>query len=121
MNNTFGMIKVGDVHTDKCPVGTKIRFMEEKQSYTVQASNRFYSICTKPLNIHKTVLYTIVDWHNQVRGTENLIFGMGAESKEDCEEMLDRLTNADSDISHRNYIALNIEKVTWTKLDKSYE
>lgn len=109
--NTFGYFKVGNVHQDfKVPVGTKIKFYKEKQAYTVQASNRFYSVCTKPFNPKKTVLYTIIDWYNQVRGTENLIFGMGAETKQDCEEMLQRLTDGESDISQRNWCDLDIEK-----------
>lgn len=100
--DTFQMIKVGDTYMDKVEVGSKLWFNGKKQGYTVKASNRFYSICTKPMNAKKTVLYTIVDWYNQVRGTENLIFGMGAETDEQCQEMLERLTNAESNISHRN-------------------
>lgn len=106
---SYGMIKVGDTYMNKVPVGAKIKFFGEKQQYTVMASNRFFSVCTKPFNLKKTVIYTIVDWHNQIKGTENLIFGRGAETKEECEEMLDRLTNAESDISHRNNVTLNIE------------
>jgi hypothetical protein len=41
---------------------------------------------------------------------ENLVFGMGAETREECEEMLERLTQGRSDISHRNRVELNIEK-----------
>jgi hypothetical protein len=129
-NNTFGMILVGDTHMDKVPVCTRIKFLKEKQSYTVQASNRFYSVCTKPLNMicrvgggkyehEKTVLYTIIDWYNQIRGTENLVFGMGAETKEDCEEMLERLTNAESNISSRNWCALDVESIKLPKIIKS--
>ena len=109
-NNTFGMIQVGSVFIEgKMPEGTKIKFAEEKQRYTVISSNRFYSVCTKHFNPKKTVLYTIIDWYNQIRGTENLVFGMGAETKEDCDEMLKRLTDGDSDISSRNWCKLNIE------------
>jgi hypothetical protein len=110
-NGTFGMIQVGETMMNKVEVGTHIRFSGEKQKYTVQSSNRFYSICTKPFNARKTVIYTVIDWYNQIRGTENLIFGMGAESKKSCEEMLDRLTNAESDISSRNWTALDIDKI----------
>lgn len=101
---------VGDTYfEDKVPVGTKIQFKREKQKYTVIASNHFYSICTKPMNALKTVLYTIIDWHEQERGRENLVFGMGAETKEQCEEMLERLTQGESDLSHRNKIPLDIQ------------
>ena len=115
-NNTFGLIKVGDTYMDKVEVGSKIKFLSEKQRYTVQASNRFYSVCTKPFNAKKTVIYTVIDWYNQIRGTENLVFGMGAETKEQCEEMLDRLTNAESDVSSRHWQQLDIEKFISTSL-----
>lgn len=115
------MILIGDTYTSKVEVGSKLKFEGEKQMFVVQASNRIYSVCTKPLNMirrrgggkyehEKTVLYTIVDWFHKIRGTENLVFGFGAETKEQCEEMLERVTNADSDISHRNWVELKIEK-----------
>ncbi len=110
-NESFGMVDCGETYIEgKVEVGSKLWFEEEVKPYTVRASNRFFSICTKPFNPQKTVLYTIVDWHNQIRGTENLVFGSGAETKEDCEDMLKRLTEGDSDISHRNYIPLRIIK-----------
>lgn len=93
----------------KLPEGSKIKFFEEKQKYTVRASNIAFAICTKPMNAQKTVLYTIIDWFNDVRGPENLIFGMGAESDEDCKEMLERLTQGESEVSHRHRINLRIE------------
>jgi hypothetical protein len=112
INGTFGMIKAGRVYMSKVDVGMKIKFSKEKQKYTVQASNRFYSVCTKPFNAKKTVLYTIIDWYNQLRGTEDVTFGMGAETKEQCEEMLDRLTNGETNISSRNYCELDIDSLT---------
>lgn len=117
-NNTFAMFKVGETYMDKVPVGTKLYFRDEVQPYTVRASNRFYSVCTKPFNPQKTVLYTVVDWHNQLRGTEGLIFGLGAETDEECEAMLERLANAESDISSRNYCALDITKYKLPNLIK---
>jgi hypothetical protein len=102
-------------NTYKIPEGSKIKFVEEKQAYTVRASNVAFAICTKPMNANKTVLYTIIDWHGSVRGTENLIFSEGAETDRQCKEMLERLTNAESEVSSRNYIALNIEKISVRK------
>lgn len=108
----------------KLAVGTKIKFVNEKKRFTVRASNERYSICTYPLNMivreggkkyrhEKTVVYTIIDFVKQIRGTENLIFGMGAETDEDCNEMLARLTDKEdpTEISHRNWHWLDIEKV----------
>jgi len=90
-------------------VGSKIKFKEEKQRYTVQASNDLFAVCTKPFNAQKTVLYTVIGWEENVRGTENLIFGMGAETRKQCEEMLERLTTGETEISHRNRTELKIE------------
>jgi len=89
--------------------GDKVKFSEEKQRYTVMASNNRFAICTKPFNIKRTVLYTIIDWKQNIRGTENLVFGVGAETKEDCESMLVRLTSGETEITRRNQIRLSIE------------
>jgi len=98
--------------TTKLRIGSKIKFAEEKQNYTVRASNVCFAICTKPMNDLKTVLYTIIDWKEYIRGTEDLIFGMGAETDKACEAMLDRLTQGESMVSSRNRIPLNIQKLT---------
>lgn len=34
---------------------------------------------------------------------------MGAETKEQCEEMLERLTQGETEVSHRNRVPLDIE------------
>lgn len=75
----------------KIDIGSKIRFEREKQKYTVQASNEYFAICTKPFNPKKTVLYTIIDWREDIRGAENLIFCMGAETREKCEQCFKEL------------------------------
>jgi len=90
-------------------VGTKIKFRSEKQRYTVQASSDRFAICTKPFNPRKTVLYTIIDFDEGVRGTENLIFCMGFETRKLCEEALERLGRGDSAVSYRTRIPLDIE------------
>ncbi len=92
-------------------VGTKIKFRSERQRYTVQAANRRWAVCTKPFNAQKTVLYTVIDFQKQIRGTENLVFGMGAETRELCEEMLKRLASGETAVSSRNFVKLDIEKV----------
>ena len=93
----------------KIPVGTKIKFRSEKQKYIVRASNKFFLICTKPFNIQKTVIYTIVDLVNNIRWPENTIFGFWAETNEQCKEMLERLTEWESEISQRRSIRVDIE------------
>jgi hypothetical protein len=85
----------------------KIWFAEEKLPYTVQARNERFLVCTKPFNLKHTVLYTIVDLKYGIRGTEDLIFCMGYETKNHCEEALKRLDSGESGLS-RNIIKLNI-------------
>lgn len=97
----------------KISVGSKIRFPEEKQAYTVQASGPRYAVCTKPFNPKRTVLYTVLDFKENVRGTENLVFGMGAETRGLCEEMLARLESGETEVSHRNRIPLSIGEIKW--------
>lgn len=108
------MKKIADTYFDtyKLPVGTKIKFKKEKHRYTVRASNAAFAICTKPMNALKTVLYTVIDWNEGVRGTENLVLSEGAESEQECQEMLKRLTNGDSEVSHRNRVELDVENIT---------
>jgi hypothetical protein len=96
----------------RTPVGAKLWFEGEKQGYTVRASNVAFAICTKPFNARNTVLYTIVDWEQGIRGAENLVFGSGAETDQECEEMLERLTNGESEVSGRNYTKLKLVKYT---------
>lgn len=91
--------------------GQKVWFPREKRPYTVKACDGRFAICTKPFNVKKTVLYTIIDKEQMVRGTENLIFCMGFESDEDCNEALERLRNGESEVSYRNRVPLEVVRV----------
>lgn len=91
--------------------GDKIKFKSEKLRYTVQSACDRYAVCTKPFNPKHTVLYTIIDFERNVRGRENLIFCMGFETKEQCEEAHARLIAGESQVSWRYYQDLDIEKV----------
>lgn len=91
--------------------GDKIWFYGERLPYKVRTCNDRYIICTKPFNPKRTVLYTIIDLHEQIRGTENLIFCMGFETDEQCEKALYRLITGESEVSHRNRVKLEILKV----------
>lgn len=99
-------------------VGDKVRFVEEKQAYTIQARGPRYLVCTKPFNPKSTVLYTVVDLERSIRGTENLIFCCGAETRRQCEEMLARLEQQETEVSHRNYISLNVRDLIPKKANK---
>lgn len=95
----------------KLKKGDKVWFPGQKQGYTVRVRNHRYIICTKPFNLRKTVIYTIIDMKEQIRGTENLIFCMGFETDKQCEEALQRLIKGESEITRRNRVPLVIEKI----------
>lgn len=106
------------MNIEELAVGDHVRFAEEKLKYTIQAKGKRYLVCTKPFNPARTVLYTIVDLEDKRRGPENLVFGIGAETREQCEEMLDRLEGAGMDdgqwfteLSHRRSIPLVVQSV----------
>lgn len=90
--------------------GQRIYFAEEKKPYTVIAHNERYAVCTKPYNLKKTKFYTIIDLKAEIRGPENLVFGMGANDFKECDEMLTRITTGETEISHRHRITLRIKK-----------
>lgn len=114
----------------KYKVGNKIWFAEEKRPYTVRACDDRFLICTKPYNFKpKTVIYTIVDLVDGIRGTDNYSIGWcDYYETADCEAMLRELQKTASEestemvdgvlvhiqplmgtyISRRNRIELNI-------------
>lgn len=91
--------------------GYKVKFKSEKQKYTVRCASKRYVICTKPFNARKTVLYCIIDQWTQFRAPEDFVFGLGAETDEQCYEMLIRLLDHKSDLSRRHELKLDIEAV----------
>lgn len=103
----------------KLKKGDKVWFPGEKQGYTVRVRNDRYVICTKPFNLKKTVIYTIIDMKQQIRGTENLIFCFGFETDKQCEEALQRLIKGESEISRRNRVQLVIEKIEDNPIKKT--
>lgn len=93
-------------------VGDLIKFKSERQRYCVKAANRRYAVCTKPMNALHTTIYTIIDFERNVRGRENLIFGMGFETDEQCEAALERLISGESEVSWRHWVELDVDKIT---------
>ena len=91
--------------------GQKVYVKAEKRPYKVRACDGRFVICTKPFNPQKTVQYFIIDKERNVRGTENLIFGMGFETDKECNEALDRLQKGESEVSYRNVAPLDIVRV----------
>lgn len=93
--------------------GQKIYFEEEKKPYKIRACDERYLVCTKPYNFKKeTVIYTMVDLQEGIRGTDG--YSLGCYSyypQEDCDNYLKELENGEIEISRRNRIKLNIVKV----------
>lgn len=74
---------------DGLKVGDRLRFAEEKQAYTVKAvcPHGRFAACTKPFNLRRTVLYTMLDLQSEVRGVDNSIGNsLGYETTADCED-----------------------------------
>jgi len=95
----------------------KIYFAGERIGYTIKACNERYLICTKPYNPKRTVLYTIVDLKEEIRGTNNLVFNMYDYAKQsDIDQCLKDLISGESDfdglkITRRNRVPLQIVKI----------
>lgn len=108
-------MKLKRIEVKKTRAGDLIKFVEERNPYTIQARSSRYLVCTKPFAPRKTVIYTVVDLERQIRGTENLVFGHGQETREQCYETLLRLHGIypgldwATEVSHRNNVSLRIE------------
>lgn len=95
-------------------VGDKVYFSDQKRPFTVRACNDHFAICTKPLNIHKTCLYTIIDWKKGLRNRNNMVFNpYDYMVQEDINKCLRDLTDPEHvcEISHRGAVKLDIVKV----------
>lgn len=98
--------------TTKYSYGQLIKFATDKRPFKIRACNERFLVCTKPFNLKKTVIYTIVDLEKNIRGTENLTFCMGFETDQECKEALERLTSGVSEITRRNFVPLDIVSVS---------
>lgn len=95
--------------TEAPPVGSRVYVPGERRGYRVRAGNSRYAICTK--QHFGTVLYCIIDVSGKWRAPEDLIFGFGAETDEQCAAMLARLVAGESGLSRRHGVRLDIVKV----------
>jgi hypothetical protein len=87
-------------------VGDRVWFVEEKRPYRVRAVGDRFVVCTKPHNPMHTVLYTVMDLQECVRSTEGLVFGLGAETDQQCQEVVARLESGETELSRRNAISM---------------
>jgi hypothetical protein len=90
-------------------VGDKVYFYGEKRPYTIKAADDRYAICTKPFNLKRTVLYTIIDFKNEIRSTNYWIFNpYDYAVQEDIDECMRDLQSGKCELSRRNSVGLNI-------------
>lgn len=92
-------------------VGNRVWFAGEKRPYKIRARNERYLICTKPFNPKKTVIYSIIDLDEKVRGPDNLIFCMGYETEDQIAENMRMLADGEIEVSHRRRIDLDVVRV----------
>lgn len=88
----------------KAVAGVRIKFAEDKRAYTVQAvsASGRYAVCTKPFAARRTVLYTVVDFIDNVRGVDNSLGNsLGYETRIDCEEACAQFESGEFGYSHR--------------------
>lgn len=95
--------------------GQKIWFSDGKKSFKVREANERFAICTQPYNFQpNTVIYTIIDFEKNIRGMDNMIFGMhDYYSDEDCAEAMKELLSGDLEISRKQHkhVTLDIRKI----------
>lgn len=82
-------------------VGDRLRFAEEKRSYTVRAVSDRWVICTKPFAARQSVIYTVLDLHHQVRGVDNHVLSLGYETDDDCIHALAQFLGGTAALSSR--------------------
>lgn len=88
-------------------VGAKIQFADENGTYTVRAMSERYAICTKPFNPQRTVIYSIIDIQEMMRGPNNLVLNIyDYKTDKGCEESLADLVDGKVELSRRNSIPL---------------
>lgn len=95
-------------------VGDRIYFAEGRMSFAVQARNRRYLVCTRPFSLGRptpTVIYTIVDTQEQVRGPDNQVFCEGYETPALCRARLRQLERGEIEVSFRRRVPLNVRRI----------
>ncbi len=94
-------------------VDARITFADERRAYTVQAvsSDGRWLVCTKPFPPRSTVIYTVVDTVEKLRGVDNY-WGLGYETREACERACRMFESGEAEFSHRRQpIRYEITKV----------
>ena len=117
-------------------VGKKVYFTNEKLPYKVMAVSERYVVVSRQLNrredaklLHHEVkmgaystfteafednkqspVYSIIDFEENIKATDNLVFGFYDYSKEsDCKKVIKDLENGELELSHRNRCELSVD------------
>ena len=124
------------MNNQKLKQGQEVYFIGEKAPMIVNEINENFAICTRDLhrwydsdlikyeakenfqsftetynNLKKSIVYSILDFKNNVKGTHNS-WGFGIEKKtlkNDAKEILKALESNNIEISRRNSCELNID------------
>lgn len=92
--------------------GDRVYFATDVRPFRVQVAGDRYVIATKPFNVQRTVLYTILDIEEQRRGPDDRVFSNHDYcTQEDCASALTELEAGDMDVSWRRGIRLEVERV----------
>ena len=95
--------------------GDSVWFAASKKSFQVRECNERFAICTQPYNFRpETVIYTIIDFERNVRGMDNLVFGIyDYYSDEDCKLAMEDLIHGDMEVSLKSSknVALDIVRI----------
>lgn len=96
-------------------VGDRVQFHDERRrrvAWTVRAvsSDGRWAICTVPFNVRRTVLYTVLDFDDGVRGPDNY-FGLGYETPEEIASAMARFEAGDAEVTVRHDVYLRIATV----------
>lgn len=88
----------------------RIKFAGEKQRYTVRAvsADGRWAICTKPFNLQRTVIYTVIDFDGGVRGPSTS-WGSGFETEQQIAESMAQFETGRAEVSRRYDVELDIE------------
>lgn len=91
-------------------LGQKIYFNGEKQPMKVKALTERFAIVTKPFNPQRTVIYSILDFKEQKKAPNNLVFNIYDYAiQEDIDECMKDLLSGECELSRRNSVDLNID------------
>ncbi|WIB65924.1 hypothetical protein [Curtobacterium sp. MCBD17_040] len=109
---------------DRPAVADRVKFSDDRFLWDVKATSEHFTALTRPAAFHRdTLVYTVIDWEQGVRGPCNLIgqgWGDGQFTRADCERMLVEFENNLTDDPARTE-ALAAGRTSWTPTRRAIE